>query len=556
MRSSSGLYSKVSRAWFAPARPQCERGRARRRVRMSSVSSLADASSVDDIGGCRAASASRSSMHDEPSFVHMRHPAGPDIEGSGGPAGAGGARLASIQQELAQKTSEAKRWQDSVLHLSGIATGKDEALAWERARKAQLADELEQALEAAAARQLQVDQANWQQCQAQQQVTALQSEIQDVLGTCSSLERQLVQAEHRLKQERTAHLQTKAHLEQVNAEASRVHERAVRREVEGKQMVQEMQEMVQSALADRQDALKYVENLRSSTLAITAEAQREVDRSCYLQVEVQRLTRLCDEHRQQQAGQQEEIVSQRLCIETLEARLQEKDETSRDGASTVVDVLELERREKALLRQQMEKCLADFSALCARQHLLVSWIEQARILFVQLQEDCNCVRLELDGLVPAFTRMLHETGARVHLPHASVDESTSLHVEKLREQLHEKQLELESVLQCQAELKAQVAVNEKTIEGHEVALLDAEQALEQAEEAGANSARVIAHLNRELDERSAQLKIAEENIWKGYARNVCVFVCMYICMYGCMYGCVYVCMYGWMDGYIYVCMDA
>jgi hypothetical protein len=154
--------------------------------------------------------------------------------------------------------------------------------------------------------------------------------------------------------------------------------------------------------------------------------------------------------------------------------------------------------------------------------------------------------------------MLHETGARVHLPHASVDESTSLHVEKLREQLHEKQLELESVLQCQAELKAQVAVNEKTIEGHEVALLDAEQALEQAEEAGANSARVIAHLNRELDERSAQLKIAEENIWKGYARHVCVFVCMYICMYACMYGCMdvwmYVCMYGWMDIFTYVWM--
>ena len=40
--------------------------------------------------------------------------------------------------QLFQISTEVKRWQDSVMHLSAVATGKDEALSWERDRNAQV----------------------------------------------------------------------------------------------------------------------------------------------------------------------------------------------------------------------------------------------------------------------------------------------------------------------------------------------------------------------------------------------------------------------------------
>jgi hypothetical protein len=99
----------------------------------------------------------------------------------------------TIRQQLFMKTSEAKRWQDSVLHLSGIATSKDEALSVERSRSAKLALALEDAQEVAAAHKDECEQLHKDRRVAMQQVTMLQSELQTILGTCSGLENQVTQ---------------------------------------------------------------------------------------------------------------------------------------------------------------------------------------------------------------------------------------------------------------------------------------------------------------------------------------------------------------------------
>jgi len=99
----------------------------------------------------------------------------------------------TIQQQLFIKTSEAKRWQDSVLHLSGIATSKDEALSVERSRSAKLELALEGAQEVAAAHKNECEKLHKDRHVAMQQVTMLQSELQTILGTCSGLENQVTQ---------------------------------------------------------------------------------------------------------------------------------------------------------------------------------------------------------------------------------------------------------------------------------------------------------------------------------------------------------------------------
>lgn len=45
---------------------------------------------------------------------------------------------AAVRHRQFQVSMEVKRWQDSVMHLSAVATGKDEALHWERERNAQV----------------------------------------------------------------------------------------------------------------------------------------------------------------------------------------------------------------------------------------------------------------------------------------------------------------------------------------------------------------------------------------------------------------------------------
>jgi chromosome segregation ATPase len=99
----------------------------------------------------------------------------------------------TIRQQLFMKTSEAKRWQDSVLHLSGIATSKDEALSVERSRSAKLQLALEDAQEVAAAHKNECEKLHKDRHVAMQQVTMLQSELQTILGTCSGLENQVTQ---------------------------------------------------------------------------------------------------------------------------------------------------------------------------------------------------------------------------------------------------------------------------------------------------------------------------------------------------------------------------
>lgn len=99
----------------------------------------------------------------------------------------------TMQQQLLMKICEARRWQDSVLHLSGIATSKDDALKVERSRSAKLALALEDAQRAAATHESECEQLREDRHVALQQVTMLQSELQSIFGTCSGLENQVTQ---------------------------------------------------------------------------------------------------------------------------------------------------------------------------------------------------------------------------------------------------------------------------------------------------------------------------------------------------------------------------
>ena len=99
----------------------------------------------------------------------------------------------ALRHQLFLKTTEAKRWQDSVLHLAGVASGKDEALGWERERSTQLAEALNRAEDAAAARERDVENMRDEHHAALQQAAKVQSEVQSILGTCPRLESHVVQ---------------------------------------------------------------------------------------------------------------------------------------------------------------------------------------------------------------------------------------------------------------------------------------------------------------------------------------------------------------------------
>ena len=98
-----------------------------------------------------------------------------------------------LRHQLFLKAAEAKKWQDSVLHLAGVATGKDEELNLERSRNIQMAAALERAEDAAELRQLELESTREENQAALQQVAALQSEMQSILSTCSLLESRSIQ---------------------------------------------------------------------------------------------------------------------------------------------------------------------------------------------------------------------------------------------------------------------------------------------------------------------------------------------------------------------------
>jgi hypothetical protein len=107
---------------------------------MSSVSSLADASSTDDIVCTQGAT-----VHDDLSFMKVCADVQARTHENGKKSSIlpQGANIASLKHQLFLKATEARRWQDSVLHLSSVVTGKEEELNRERERNAEMAEELE-----------------------------------------------------------------------------------------------------------------------------------------------------------------------------------------------------------------------------------------------------------------------------------------------------------------------------------------------------------------------------------------------------------------------------
>jgi hypothetical protein len=134
---------------------------------------------------------------------------------------------------------------------------------------------------------------------------------------------------------------------------------------------------------------RYAESLHTSTAALAQESQRELDRSHYLQQEVQRLATVCFDKQNQCNQQSEIIISQELKIQTLEAQL------GQDGTTQLRDVLERERAEKEFVHGQLRKCLGNFSQVCVRQQLLLSFVEEATVFLRQLVGDLENAKHQL-----------------------------------------------------------------------------------------------------------------------------------------------------------------
>jgi hypothetical protein len=237
------------------------------------------------------------------------------------------------------------------------------------------------------------------------------------------------------------------------------------------------------------------------------------------------------EQRKQQAQQHEKTLSQQLLIETLEARLQEGKGEMGAGAVVVAQgVLEMERDEKALLQDQLRICLGSYSKVCIRHHLLVTFVEEARVFLAQLLGDIEFVRRLLDDA--------RREGEQTSEPLIAMEEQYRAGSDDLRALLLQKQRELDFALDKQIELSAALShlqaqgsggggggtpvtsgesdalfkcqrkhrESQDRLAENERALAEAEEALEKAEEERIQSCRVQAALRKELEERSAQVE--------------------------------------------------
>ena len=123
--------------------------------------------------------------------------------------------------------------------------------------------------------------------------------------------------------------------------------------------------------------------------ALAQESQRELDRSHYLQQEVQRLATVCFDKQNKCNQQSEIIISQELKIQTLEAQL------GQDDTTQLRDVLERERAQKEFVHGQLRKCLGNFSQVCVRQQLLLSFVEETTVFLRQLVGDLENAKHQL-----------------------------------------------------------------------------------------------------------------------------------------------------------------
>jgi len=280
------------------------------------------------------------------------------------------------------------------------------------------------------------------------------------------------------------------------------------------------------------------------------ESQREVGRSLYLQREVQRLASVCHENRQQHAQQHEQIIAQQLRNETLEARL-EAATGSRSAALELI--LEREQSEKKMLGEQLSASLKGYSHVCVKHQLSVAFVEEAHAFLAHLCTQLHACRLN----VACIHHSIEEAGAVCLVP----PDTTSHQLAAVLAQLAQKQLELDFALDKQleyqtalsqqvlntspippaapqqailaqapsersmrkeaevqgqiAELQRQLHQCQAHISEHEGVLDEAQAALEHAQEQRMEHADELALLHHQLQERSVQLQLAEESVWKS-----------------------------------------
>jgi len=226
---------------------------------------------------------------------------------------------------------------------------------------------------------------------ARQQVAALQTELQEILATCGSLEGDVLQLEN-------ARQQAEEDLLSARQQTEALRDGVFRRSDQDRRLVQDLQTQLlaaqhdlELARADRKDALLLAHSLHTSYQARSEDevqrqekARHEEARSLYLQKEVDRLASACHDNREKQAAMQQELHAQQLLIQTLEAQIEESaGGRSREDETTLrlQEVAERARSDKAFLHQQLIQTIGHYSHSCRRQQQLVEFVEEACVVF-------------------------------------------------------------------------------------------------------------------------------------------------------------------------------
>lgn len=246
----------------------------------------------------------------------------------------------------------------------------------------QLGLEIEEAENALAARDLELNALELERDDAKKQAAELQSELQEVLETCSGMESRVLRLEHTRQQAEEELLRARQVAEALkNSEGKRCSQNRQFSEALRAQL-HELQRDVEEARADRKDALLLVHSLDTANRELALNAKREVERSVYLQDEVDRLARVCHQHQKMQAQMHQQIQSQKVLIETLDAR---GGDTSTEPNDVKTErFAKCESDDRALLRQKLVECLGQYSQACIRQEHLVMFVEEAFVILSEI----------------------------------------------------------------------------------------------------------------------------------------------------------------------------
>ena len=248
------------------------------------------------------------------------------------------------------------------------------------------------------ARDLELSALQLERDQARKQVAGLQSELQEVLETCSGMECRVLRLE-KSKQ------QAEEQLFEIRQQAEKWRDGADRQSSQQQQIaddlcaqLREMQHHAESARADRKDALLWAHSMYTANEELAQNSKREVERSLYLQKEVDRLAGASHENLMIQAQMHQQIQSQTILIEILGARLENNaSATPADGkqAGRLQELAECDKNDRVLLHHQLVECVGQYSQACLHRQLLVTFVEEVSVVLSEISALAGVAKEEL-----------------------------------------------------------------------------------------------------------------------------------------------------------------